>query len=529
MVNRITLFLALATMWITPQLATAQHLNHPGCGTTLADQELIKERMFENRRNKSDLLAAFDLALATRTTNDSTLWVPVVFHMCAKADGTGQQSDAWVLREMCYFNENYADQNIQFYLVNINRFNSNQMYVNEPNSSDYIRSIHRVNNAINIYVAGPAQAGTQYGAYYAPNWDWIFTWNDIYSWGLSHEVGHLFTLAHTFNGWEGTDYATESASSGKAPMMGTNGRPVEKVARGTSSENCQYAADGFCDTPPDYASGGGGCNMPSDWYDSDSVLVVVDNSANPLNFMSYFFCTSAATPSGKMFTSNQKEAIKLDVIRRYNQAVAAPSPLLATGAPTLTWPSQGALAPYTSEPVHFTWTDNNNHGVYLLKVERTISNGSIVVSTVTEKVVYGTEAWVTLAANQEFRWSVEAITRYDVCRNSNNVSAPAIFNTANWALSTEELNANIQNSSIYPNPAGRNSEVILEIEVPFSGEAQISISNMLGQNVMPSQQLNLISGKNLEHINIRDLSAGVYFVNIESGKTRISHKLMIQD
>jgi hypothetical protein len=226
MVNRITTFFALTAIWLMPQLSTGQHSHHLGCGTSSADQELIKERMFENRRNKADLLNAFSQAVANRTTNDSTMWVPVVFHMCSRSNGTGQRSDAWVLNEMCYFNENFADQNIQFYLVNINRFNSDQMYVNNEENSDYIRSIHRVNGVVNIYVAGPAQNGTQYGAYYAPQYDWIFTWNDIYSWGLSHEVGHFFTLAHTFNGWEGTDYAFESQATGKAPMMGTNGRPV---------------------------------------------------------------------------------------------------------------------------------------------------------------------------------------------------------------------------------------------------------------------------------------------------------------
>ena len=529
MVNRITTFFALTVIWLMPQLSIGQHNHHLGCGTSSADQELIKERMFENRRNKAELLNAFSQAVANRSTNDSTLWVPVVFHMCSRSNGTGQRSDAWVLNEMCYFNENFADQNIQFYLVNINRFNSDQMYVNNEENSDYIRSIHRVNNVVNIYVAGPAQNGTQYGAYYAPQYDWIFTWNDIYSWGLSHEVGHFFTLAHTFNGWEGTDYTFESQATGKAPMMGTNGRPVEKVARGVAGENCQYAADGFCDTPPDYASGGGGCNMPSNWFDPDSVQITPSTTVTN-NFMSYFFCTSAPTPSGKLFTDEQKEAMKLDVMQRYNMG-PAPSPLTVTGTPQLTWPENGALAPYAaSSPVHFRWSDASNNGMYLLKVERTLNNGAVVVSTVTEMVVYGTEAWITLTPNQEFRWSVEALTSYDLCRSTaSNISSPAVFRTDDWVLGTQDLNAKIENSSIYPNPTSNNADVILEIEVPFNGEANISVTNLLGQTVLPTQQLNLISGKNIEIIKVNGLSTGVYFVNIESRNNRISHKLMIQE
>jgi hypothetical protein len=71
--------------------------------------------------------------------------------------------------------------------------------------------------------------------------------------------------------------------------------------------------------------------------------------------------------------------------------------------------------------------------------------------------------------------------------------------------------------------------VILEIEVPFNGDANISVTNLLGQTVLPTQQLNLISGKNIEVIKVNGLSAGVYFVNIESKNNRITHKLMIQE
>jgi hypothetical protein len=523
MVNRITLIFAMAVIWAFPKAITAQHQHHAGCGTTFQDQELIKERLFENRRNKAELLAAFDAARANRSANDSTLWVPVVFHMCSRSDGTGQRDDNWVLQEMCYFNQNFADQNIQFYLQGINRFNSNQMYVNDEDNSDYIRSIHRVNNVVNIYVAGPAVGGTQYGAYYAPNWDWIFTWNDIYNWGLSHEVGHLFTLPHTFNGWEGTDYATESAASGKAPMMGTNGRPVEKVARGISGENCQYAADGFCDTPPDYASGGGGCAMPSNWRDPDSVLVS-PSSIITNNYMSYFFCTP------KSFTQDQKDAIKLDVIRRWNASQAAPNPLNVSGTPTLVWPEQGSLAPYTNSLVNFRWSDSANNGMYMFTLEKTLNNGGLSLGIVAEYVVYGTETWVNLEPNREYRWKVRALTKYELCNNNPSAtSTSAVFTTADWNVGTQSIEASIQNSKVYPNPATQNSNVIVEMEVPYNGEASLSITNLLGQEVMPMVQLNLVSGKNIELINVKDLNSGVYFVNINSGTNRISHKLMIQE
>ena len=524
MVSRITLFAALFALCIAPGMMSAQHTPHPGCGITAEDQELIKERMFENRRNRAALEAEWEAIKSTRTVNDSTLWVPTVFHMCSRANGAGQQDDAWVLSQMCNLNAGFADQNIQFYLVNVNRFNSDQLYYNKPASADYIRSIHKVTGAMNIFVGGAASdplSNGSFGAYYAPGFDWIFSWNDQPLSSTVHEVGHLLTLPHTFNGWEGTDYATESAATGYAPVMGTNGKPVEKVARGTAAENCQWAADGFCDTPPDYSSGGGSCSGTVNYSDPDNVPFVLDNSIK-LNYMSYFFCNP------KVFSANQKTAMLLDALSRGYQYVAEPIPLMVDGAPAINWPNSGAVAHYVSTPVELKWDPAPAAGGYLVTVERTINNGSIVVSTVTKRTVFNaTSLWITLQPNLEYTWKVKALTRYDLC-SAGGESPKATFTTAGWALSTD-LVTDIESSRVYPNPASQGKQVFVEVNVPFGGEAQISIQNTLGQTLMSKQNLSFVSGINMQQLDLSSLTAGMYIVTIETANQRISHKLMIQD
>ena len=303
--------------------------------------------------------------------------------------------------------------------------------------------------------------------------------------------------------------------------MGTNGKPVEKAARSGAAENCQWAADGFCDTPPDYSSGGGGCSGTTTWNDPDNVSFTLDNSIR-LNFMSYFFCTP------KVFTQNQKDAMRLDALTRGYHYVQEPIPLMVDGTPTINWPNNGAVAHYVGTPVELKWDAAATAGGYLVTVERTINNGSIVVSTVTQRTVFdATSLWITLQPNLEYTWKVKALTRYDLCSAANE-STKATFTTAGWALGTD-LVADIESSRIYPNPASKGTEVVVEVNVPFGGDAQLSISNTLGQTLMSKQNLSFVSGLNFQHLDVSSLSAGMYIITIETENQRISHKLMIQE
>lgn len=504
----------------SPIFGQHNHSSHVQCGTDVVDQEAIMDRLMENRRNKAALLAEFEAFKASRTSFDSVIYIPILFHVISQSDGTGGASWQQVFNNVCAINDFYADQNVQFYIHGINRFNSDQVYVNGT-SADYVRSIHKENGVMNVYIGGPYVQGTGYGAYYAPNFDWIFAWNNQISGGgtMAHEIGHYFTLPHTFNGWEGTDYVTASSGIGHAPEMGTNGRPVETVNRGDSLENCQWAADGFCDTPPDYSSGGGACSGAISWKDPNNTTFSLDPSIRQ-NHMSYFFCNP------KLFTGDQKEAMKLDIIQRGYHLFDVPTPLAVDGTANPTTPADGSLAPYTTTAVEFKWDAPAAANRYLVTIERTIPGNCTGVGVRQEYFTSNTSVWANLEPNTSYRWRVESMTAYDPCNRT--ASDWNCFNTADWVVSTENVQLAIESSRVFPNPSAGSNEVILEVNVPVNTDAQISIFNSLGQNVLPSQNLMLQSGKNLEQINIEALAAGMYIINIETANERISHKLMIQ-
>ena len=125
---------------------------------------------------------------------------------------------------------------------------------------------------------------------------------------IAHELGHFFSLAHTFFGWEGNTYNCSLPT----PTVTPSGVLVEYVSRTKMFNNqllCKVAADGFCDTQADYNLGFGwpssaGCVYSGCAKDPDNVPLDPDEK----NIMSYFLSCL------EYFSEEQKEAILLDYL-----------------------------------------------------------------------------------------------------------------------------------------------------------------------------------------------------------------------
>ena len=82
-------------------------------------------------------------------------------------------------------------------------------------------------------------------------------------------------------------------------------------------------------------------------------------------------------------------------------------------------------------------------------------------------------------------------------------SDKAKFRVFNWNVGVDNIEAEIASSKIYPNPTGARQDVLLEVESTIVGDAQITIYNGIGQEVMPEEY----GGKNgtLEDIQSKDV------------------------
>lgn len=103
--------------------------------------------------------------------------------------------------------------------------------------------------------------------------------------------------------------------------------------------------------------------------------------------------------------------------------------------------------------------------------------------------------------------SVQITVRYN---------APAGINETNNIVSSMEL---------FPNPASDN--VYLKVNSTKNADAKVMIYNSLG-SAISEKNITLSEGKNKIDFNTESLSAGIYFVNIRTGKTTVTRKLVIK-
>lgn len=252
--QKISVFLLLIT---ASTFAQGQQHN---CGILHKDGLNIKQRMLDNRRQHHSLMSQYNQA----RNGNNIVYVPVQFHIVNKTDGTGGESVQDVLDNLCKLNADFAFINVEFYMANPIQFiNKDLLYTNDVNSgmASFFMEQFSVDDVVNIFVGDEISGipgGTTLG-YYDTSIDVVYAIKDAVngvSFTLTHELGHFFSLPHTFSGWERQDYNTVTLNAnGRTPSVLPNGSIVEHLARSGGEENCQIAGDGFCDTDPSYLFG----------------------------------------------------------------------------------------------------------------------------------------------------------------------------------------------------------------------------------------------------------------------------------
>ena len=236
--------------------------------------------------NKADLLEHTD-----RIRFRETVYVPIAFHLVARNDGSGRVNESDVLNKLCELNQDFADTDIQFFLHDFNYIDNSTVFNNHRGTQFTFMSFERVAGALNVYIIQNADTQTDLNngrteGYYTgnPSLDWVvmrksaMEFQNIF---FTHEIGHYFSLLHTFNGWDQEVYDA-NVHGNPVRTLSPRGVPTERVSR----DNCSSEGDFICDTPPDYGFGFGWaeCEYTLETQDPNGDLVDPDET----NYMSYF-------------------------------------------------------------------------------------------------------------------------------------------------------------------------------------------------------------------------------------------------
>jgi hypothetical protein len=497
----------------------AQQFN---CGVDAAAGEIIKQRLLANRQlfTKQEVT---DL-----TTSRVVTYIPVTIHNVQKnALGEGSTSESAILGFLCGLNALYADQDVQFFIQGqIN--NLVDQYI-DANSNTFQAQFNmnqkKVANTMNIYIARSTFYPTSgYLSYYSPSLDFIFLQQPMVSNTAkteAHEIGHFFTLPHTFNGWENED--AEILYNGVNAPKVIGGKYTELVTRGAGS-NCSVAADAFCDTEADYHSTAliQTCSFTPATFDTTGATLNPDES----NIMSYYNDACQT-----QFSTEQKAAIAMDIAAR-GIGATPPTTTVVTGVTTATAPLNNGTASISNSTVRLDWANVTGATWYYLEVYGTnvpglwLPNMSDVKfkGIVTTGNSYYDMATTDLTVGARYAWRVKAINQYSTCANFSGFNKfEATTSTTIRDLSIEkQMNLKVNNNPI------TSTDIPLSIYTAEEVIGSIQIYAMDGRAIFTLAKQTISKGENLVQIPAADLPNGMYLAVVATDRGSLQQKFVIQ-
>ena len=500
------------------------------CGTTIEDLHANAASIKEMR---------IKYPVGTTSQPRAVSYVPVWFHLVALSDGTGRVAEWKVLDMLCDWNKAYEANGIalQFYLKGFNYINNDAAY-NYPRSltgDNAVRTNKKADGA-NIYITNSATAQAGQGtvlAYYTnrqyttdPSYtnDWIVMIKSQVGGGtnaftIAHEMGHLFSLLHTFSGWESQQFVP-TAQKLCAPIYASdNVTLTEKHSRGTDG-NCADAGDLMCDTPEDYDFGYGynGCTYAGIAQDPTCTPVTPSEK----NIMGYFVgCLNN-------FSGQQKEAITNNYLydrgRQYLRNLNITPSLTEIGTTNIVAPTyKGTVNGFDNITVSWSPTDGAT-GYYL-----EVSSSASYTTNESHFLLTGTGTSFNInSANMPagflkpdtyYYWRVRGMSSYKNCANF----ASGIFLTTSGTSAVNNI-PDVSDFNVYPNPItnSKSVEITLSLEKPL--DAVIKIVGLNGQ-IISQEKKHFDSGFTTDHVDLSNLQNGMFILRIESDRGVLNRKI----
>jgi hypothetical protein len=418
---------------------------------------------------------------------------------------------------ICLLNEQYEGTGIQFFIRNAPTEIQSNALAQNPMSATSIVELKKAKDpsSLNLFITeSDVYAGfyRNVAAYYSPKEDWVVAKAQVFKENqeqlIAHEIGHYFSLLHTFHGWESApfDYRTTQRPPYIAP---DNKTPVEWQPR----LQCQTSGDFLCDTPPDYNFGLGWVKNGNTCAPFDAVVQDPEgNVVSPMqqNFMSYFIgCADY------QFTEDQIAIMQLDYKsdqRAFLRTHGLERRLTSLGNARLLEPN--AFKNIAPENVFFQWEVSEGADNYLLSIKNA-ETGTLVYEYFTPQTSHS----LSFLQEGRYRWSVMPLHATNTCASFEN----SLFFTVEENLSSLGQAERNFDYKLFPNVVGthdRNTRLFIKTEV--SMQVTLSIVNVWGATVQWIEKNKIVfPGESSHAIPVENLPSGVYFLKIDTqGKSK---------
>lgn len=517
-----TLFLALSAY--TAAFAQEHHNHLHPCGTSPQKIEWLQEY----QRNPS----AF--AQYTTQRNQSITYLPLSLHLVGRTDSASIVDLESVMNSFCQLNLDYEASNIQFYIQFPIHYHYNSDWFNHATVREGGAMMLQENipNTINVYFVASPAGNCGYNLPYAGI---AMSAGCLNGHTFAHEMGHALSLPHTFLGWEGgADHTGDITPdfSNPAPTTVTydytdfkNERftndtlivdlaYVENVARTGADKNCDFAADGFCDTPADYLAYRWLCSSNNAMSSETQIDPTgVTFQSNGWNIMTYAYDECQVG-----FSNEQINAMHAFIQTNRQDYIPAqvPNYLPITTQADLLYPA--ANDTLNAEQPYFVWSAVPNATHYYVEIYREPYTPQFIVGRfiVADTTLSLAQTIPPSIAAFPYAWRVRAFNPSYTCTSFN---LPVQFRTKYVPLSIDQLQDNQLSMKIQPNPVHANTgfQFIAESHTAQSGKLQIF--NALGQKVF-MQNMDLEIGETIYYIegNIFAGQSGLFFAQWQSNK-----------
>lgn len=496
----LTFFMALIAYGVSAQI----------CGTP---QEPLLERTDANK------------AAMLPVQRGVAKYIPVTFHLVANSAGNGRIPEESILLQIASLNEDFADQEVTFYIDRFNYFDNEAVYANPRSGAGFTQmDLREDNNSVNIFTVnnieslGPGQTL----AYFDPQGDWIVSRkgeiNGV-SATLAHELGHFFSLAHPFSGWDCTPYTLQDYTNPVSvdftiPCEGGGGSALIELH---DRSNCNTAGDRICDTPEDYNLG---LFYQDDCAENNTIMDKNGDVIKPMtnNYMSYYSqCASYA------FTATQKDLMNTDFFtpgRSYIRTGNIPNTTPVVQPVNYLFPINGEESNGTTN-ILLDWEDTPGANKYLVMYDRFSS----FTFNPTKVIVSNSELLITdeLSENVTYYWRVWP---YNESQTGAGYSQTQNFRAATGTGINEIRD--ITDYTLSPNPVADHLPATLTVSSGKAFQAVLEVTDASGRTLI-SQKVQVPSGISQHPIETNELPVGILFVVLRSDEGRLVERLLILD